>query len=68
MTWVTFNVANPSETALASFSSWQQGATAARQGLPSTANPYHPLNYCYVAWHNGWASATHNIAIEENDL
>ena len=62
------NVADPSETARLTYSVWQRGAAAARQGVPCTANPYHPLNYDFVAWMNGWASATHQKAQEENDL
>ena len=47
---------------------WQQGATAARQGLPSFSNPFHPLKYEFVSWHNGWAAATHHKAKEDDEL
>lgn len=47
---------------------WQQGATAARQGKPSSSNPHPPLRYEFVSWHNGWAAATHHKAKEDDDL
>ncbi len=62
------NITDPSETARVTWSVWQQGAKAAREGKTSVDCPYHPLNYDFVAWHNGWASATHNKAQEDNDL
>lgn len=57
-----------SDTATHTHSVWLQGANAARSGVPVTDCPFHPLNYDFVVWHNGWAAATHNIAQEENDL
>lgn len=56
----------PSETALSTYSTWQEGATAARAGKPISANPYDPIAYKYVVWVNGWVFATHLIA-KEND-
>ena len=47
---------------------WQQGATAARQGKPASANPYAVLKYEFVSWHNGWAAATHHKAKEDDEL
>ena len=45
-------------------STWQQGATAARAGVPSTGCPYSPSEYHFVTWMNGWAFAMHQMALE----
>jgi hypothetical protein len=47
---------------------WNQGAQAAREGKPATANPINPLRYEFVSWHNGWSFATHLIAKEKDDF
>jgi ribosome modulation factor len=49
-------------------SAWQQGANAAREGLPATACPYSPLTYDFVTWMNGWAMAAHLKAKEDDEL
>lgn len=49
-------------------SAWQQGSNAAREGLPLTANPYHPIAYDFVVWHNGWAFTKHLQEREDNEL
>lgn len=61
------NVTNPSETAALTYSVWQSGATAAREGKPITANPWNPISYKYVAWSNGWAFAKHMMTVEQQD-
>lgn len=63
----TLNVDNPSETARLTYSVWQSGATAAREGKPITANPWNPISYKFVAWINGWSFATHMMTIENQD-
>ena len=49
-------------------SAWQQGADAARAGLPASACPYPATTYHFVTWHNGWAAATHQKAKEDDEL
>jgi ribosome modulation factor len=49
-------------------SAWQQGASAAREGLPASACPYSPLTYDFVTWMNGWAMAAHLKAKEDDEL
>jgi ribosome modulation factor len=49
-------------------STWQEGAKAARAGLPMTACPYPLLDYAFVTWTNGWAFAAHNKAKEDDEL
>lgn len=44
---------------------WNQGAEAAREGLPASACPFGPVSYDFVVWFNGWAWAKHQIAREE---
>ncbi len=44
---------------------WNQGAQAARLGLPSSANPHKADDYKFVVWLNGWSFAKHRIAKEE---
>lgn len=57
----------PSDHPQLTHSVWQQGANAARAGKPITANPYSKINWNYVVWMNGWATATHNMAKQEID-
>lgn len=47
---------------------WNEGASAARKGLPATACPYSPLSYDFVVWFNGWSFATHMKAKEDDEL
>jgi ribosome modulation factor len=49
-------------------SAWQEGADAARAGVPATRCPYEPLTYHFVTWHNGWAMAKHLMAKEDDEL
>lgn len=44
---------------------WNQGAQAARLGLPATANPYKPEDYNFVVWFNGWSFVMHQLAKDE---
>jgi hypothetical protein len=46
---------------------WNEGAAAARAGVPSSRNPYQPTNYNFVVWLNGWAFAAHQRAKEMDD-
>lgn len=52
----------------AKVSTWQEGADAARADKPASACPYHPIEYHFVTWMNGWAMATHNKAKEDDEL
>lgn len=44
---------------------WNQGAQAARLGLPSTANPHKPEDYRFVVWLNGWSFVKHQLAKDQ---
>ena len=46
-------------------SRWQEGATDARRHCPAESCPYHPRSYDFVTWHNGWATARHEMAKAE---
>lgn len=60
-------MALPSDHPQLTHSVWQQGADAARAGKPSSANPHSKINWNYVVWMNGWATATYNMAKQELD-
>lgn len=47
-------------------SAWDQGAKAARARKPAATCPYKALTYDFVTWHNGWAAAAHQVAIEDD--
>jgi hypothetical protein len=58
----------PSGVIPAQKSAWQQGSHAARAGKPANANPYHPINYDFVVWNNGWSFTMYQKAQEDNEL
>lgn len=47
-------------------SRWQEGANAARAGKQSTDCPYLRETYHFVTWTNGWATAAHEMAKEDD--